>query len=311
MKKRIRVFAPATVANVGCGFDILGFAVDFPGDEVILKLQNKPEVTISKISGDDGKLPTNPEKNTVSISILSLLKYLKSDHGFEIELHKKMPLSSGLGSSAASAVAGVFAANELLGRPLQKEELLPFILEGEKIACGTGHADNAAPALLGGLVLIRSYSPLDIIKISSPDNLYCTLIHPHILIRTEDARKMLKQQISLKDATTQMGNIAGLISGMINEDFELIRRSMEDVIVEPVRSILIPGFREIKNAAMIAGALGCSISGSGPSIFALSTSESTAKKVGKSMQTVLQKLKINSDIYISKINHDGPRILED
>jgi len=311
MKKQIRVFAPATVANVACGFDILGFAVDFPGDEVVLKTQDEPGVTISKITGDDGKLPTDPEKNTVSISVLSLLKHLKSDQGFEIELIKKMPLSSGLGSSAASAVAGVFAANKLLGNPLKKEELLPFILEGEKIACGSGHADNAAPALYGGLVLIRSYSPLDIIKISSPANLYCTLIHPHILIRTEDARQILKKQIPLSDVTTQMGNIAGLITGMINEDFELIQRSMEDVIVEPVRSILIPGFEKMKKAAIKAGALGCSISGSGPSVFALSTSKIKAKNIGESMQSVLHALNIKNEIYISKINHDGPRIIRD
>ncbi len=311
MKNQIKVFAPATVANVACGFDILGFAVDSPGDEVILKPKSKPGVTISKITGDEGKLPRDSEKNTVSISIISLLEYLKSDQGFQIELNKKMPLSSGLGSSAASAVAGVFAANEFLGRPLKKEELLPFILEGEKIACGSGHADNAAPALYGGMVLIRSYTPLDVIRISSPENLFCTLIHPKIEIKTEDARRLLKKQIPLKDAVTQTGNIAGLITGLIQKDFDLISRSIEDVIVEPVRSILIPGFQEIKNAAIKDGALGCSISGSGPSIFALSKSDRTAKKIGKSMQTVLQELKINSDIYISKINHNGPRILED
>jgi homoserine kinase len=311
MKKQIKVFAPATVANVACGFDILGFAVDYPGDEVILRPSNRPGVSIIKISGDDGKLPIDPKKNTASISILSLLKHLKSDQGFEIKLIKKMSLSSGLGSSAASAVAGVFAANILLGSPLKKEELLPFILEGEKIACGTGHADNAAPSLLGGLVLIRSYNPLDIIKISSPKNLYCTIIHPHIVIQTQVARKMLKKQIPLKDATTQLGNIAGLITGLINEDFDLIRRSMEDVIAEPVRSILIPGFQDIKNAAIETGALGCNISGSGPSIFAFSISKNIAEEVGKSMQDFMQTLRINSEIYVSKINHNGPRIMED
>ncbi len=309
MKKEIRVFAPATVANVACGFDILGFAIEQPGDEVFIRLTDTPGVNILKITGDQGRLPLAAEKNTVSVSILALLKHLKSTQGFEIELTKRMPLGSGLGSSAASAVAGVFAANLLLGNPLTKKELLPFATEGERIACGSAHADNAAPALLGGFVLIRSYQPLDVIQISTPD-LFCTVLHPQIEIRTEDARKILKKQILFKDAITQWGNIAGLVAGLMKSDYDLIRRSLQDVIIEPVRSILIPGFHEIKQAALESGALGCSISGSGPSVFALSSTLEIASEAGTAMQAIMTNLKIASEIYISKINPIGPRIVE-
>jgi len=309
MKKEIRVFAPATVANVACGFDILGFAVDNPGDEVFIKLSEKPGVRITKIEGDGGKLPINPQENTVSVSVLSFLNYIKSDQGMEIELIKKMPLSSGLGSSAASSVAGVVAANILLGEPLTKNELLQFALDGEKKACGTAHADNAGPSLLGGFVLIRSYHPLDVIKIDAPDQLYCTIFHPHLEIRTEDARKMLKKNITLKNATIQWGNIAGLIAGLLKSDYDLIARSMQDVIVEPVRSILIPGFQKIKKAVVEAGALGCSISGSGPSIFALSISEKIAQEIGQIMRYEFASKKIDGEVYCSKINTQGPKIL--
>ena len=309
MKKQIHVYAPATVANVACGFDILGFAVDSPGDEVILRTKKEPGVSIAKITGDQGKLPLDPKKNTAGVAILSFLKRLKSNQGIEIELHKKMPLGSGLGSSAASAVAGAFAVNGLFGNPLKKEELLPFALEGERLACGFAHADNAAPALFGGFVLIRSYSPLDVIKIPTPEKLFCTIVHPQIEIRTEYARKILKDEIPLKDAIIQWGNIAGLITGLMKSDYGLIERSMQDVIIEPVRSILIPKFKEIKNAALEAGALGCGISGSGPSIFALSISNKIAKAVGTAMQRNFRSLEIESEIYISKINQQGPRIL--
>jgi len=306
----IRVFAPATVANVACGFDILGFAIDRPGDEVRMRLTFEPGVRIVAIKGDGGRLPLDPARNTVSVPVLALLKRLKSNQGFAIELHKKMPLGSGLGSSAASAVAGVFAANELLGNPLKRMDLLEFALEGERVACGSAHADNAAPALLGGFALVRSYHPLDVVQIATPEKLHCTVLHPQIEIRTEDARKILRKQILFKDAVTQWGNIAGLIAGLMNSDYELIRRSLQDVIIEPVRAILIPGFREVKQAAIAAGALGCSISGSGPSLFALSSSPETAEAVAKAMSSEMAALKIGSEAYVSKINRVGPRILE-
>lgn len=309
MKESIKVFAPATVANVACGFDILGFAVDNPGDEVVLRIKNSPGIVISEITGDEGRLSRDPEKNTVGVSINRFLDHIKSAQGIEISLNKKMPLGSGLGSSAASAVAGVFAVNQLLGMPMSQEELLPFAMEGERLACGSAHADNVAPSLLGGFVLIRSYSPLDVIKIPTPADLYCTIIHPQIEVQTKDAREILKKQISMRDAVTQWGNVAGLIAGLMQSDYGLIGRSMHDVIVEPIRAILIPGFNEVKNSALNAGAIGCGISGSGPSIFALSQDYDLAKKIGESMEKVFNKLNIGNETYVSKINNNGPVVL--
>ena len=311
MKKDIKVFAPASVTNVSCGFDIMGFAIDGPGDELKLKITKKPGIVISKITGDNGKLPKQVEKNTAGTSIASLVKYLGFSKGIEIEIHKKMSLASGLGSSAASAVASVFALNEILGKPLSKQELLPFALEGEKLTCGGApHADNVSASLYGGFIIVRSLDPLDVINIDVPKDLFCTIVHPDIEIQTGDTRKILKKQILLSDAVQQWGNVASLVAGLLKKDYELIGRSLQDVIVEPIRSILIPGFNEIKKAALDTGALGCSISGSGPSIFAFSTSKKTAKKIGKEMQGVLSKLEIESDLYISKINKEGPRVIK-
>jgi len=310
MKKEIKVFAPASVTNVSCGFDIMGFALNEPGDEIILRITNKPGIVISKITGEDGKLSLDPSENTAGISLNSLIKHLQFKKGIELEIHKKMAIGSGLGSSAASAVAAVFALNEILGNPLRRNELLPFALEGEKITSGgRPHADNVSACLLGGFVIVRSVNPIDVIKIKVPENLYCSVIHPHIEIHTSDTRKLLRKQVLLSDAVQQWGNIAAFIAGLINKDSELIKRSMQDVIIEPVRSILIPGFYEIKNAALDAGALGCSISGSGPSIFALSDSKSTAKKAANAMRSVLDKIAISNDLFISKINKEGAKVL--
>jgi len=310
MKESIKVFAPATVANVGCGFDVLGFAVDQPGDEVTLKLKDTPGLKITSITGDEGKLSKDPTKNTVGVSISNFLHKIGSKQGIEIELNKKMPLGSGLGSSAASAVAGVFAINKLLGEPLKHQELLPFAMEGEKIACGSAHADNVGPSLMGGFVLIRSYAPLDIVKIPTPPDLYCTIIHPQIEVQTKDARSILKAQVSLKDAVIQWGNVGGLIAGLMQANYELIGRSMQDVIVEPIRSILIPAYHEVKQSALNAGVLGCGISGSGPSIFAVSKNRETAQRAGEAMSKVFHSIKIGNEIYVSKINENGPVILD-
>ncbi len=311
MKKEIRVFAPASVTNVSCGFDIMGFALNFPGDEVILKLKENGGVKITKITGADKKLSGDPLKNTAGAALLSMADHLKFKKGIDIIIHKKMAIGSGLGSSAASAVAAVFAFNELLGKPLSKTELLPFALEGEKLTSGgRPHADNVSASLLGGFILVRSIDPIDIIKIDIPDNIFCTVVHPHIELNTSDLRKLLKKQIFLSDAVQQWGNIAGLVAGLMKKDMKLISRSMKDVIIEPSRSLLIPGFYEIKKAAIDAGALGCSISGSGPSIFALSTSDKSANKIGMEMRKVLSSMNIESDLFISKINKKGPRILE-
>ncbi len=307
--KSIKVFAPATVANVTCGYDILGFAVHEPGDEVLIKLTDSPGINIKEIHGDGGLLPKDAEKNTVSVAIKAFIDHLDIQPGVDIYLHKKMPLGSGLGSSAASAVAGVFALNVLLDNPLKVSDLLPFAMQGEAMACGEAHADNVAPALLGGFVLIRSYSPLDVVKIDAPKDLYATIIHPHIEIATKDARSILKKSILLKDAVQQWGNVAGLVTGLIKEDYSLIGRSMEDVIIEPVRSMLIPGFDQVKAAALQAGALGCGISGSGPSIFSLSRSRDIAIQVGEAMDECFQVLNISSDRFISQVNQQGPLII--
>jgi homoserine kinase len=239
-----------------------------------------------------------------------LLSFLGETRGIELDLHKKMPLGSGLGSSAASAVAGVVAVNNLLGKPLTKKELLPFVLEGERIACGSAHADNVAPALLGGFVLIRSYTPLDVIELPTPAKLVAAIIHPHLEIQTKDARSILKKQIKLADAIVQWGNTAGLIAGILKSDYALIGRSLCDVIVEPVRSILIPEFYAVKKAALDVGALGMSISGSGPSMFALCDSLSVAESAANAMAAVLRKVQIESDVFISPVNPDGATVMK-
>lgn len=309
MKKEIKVFAPASVANVACGFDIFGFALEHPGDEVLVKLTSKPGVIISKISGDSGALSFDPEKNTAGVSVLKLLEALDSKQGLEIQIEKKMPLGSGLGSSAASSVASVYAANILLGSPFVPEQLVQFAVEAERVACGSAHADNVAPSLLGGFVLIRSYNPLDIVKIPVKVDLYCTVLHPKIEINTAMSRSLLKKEITLQNHIIQSANAAGLIAGLMSGDYSLINRSLEDVIAEPVRSTLIPGFAKIKTAVLKAGALGCSISGSGPSIFALSHDKIIADIVGDAMQRASRDLKFESDLYISPINTVGPVIL--
>ena len=306
----IRAFAPATVANVACGFDIFGFAIEAPGDVVEIKKRDEPGVVITEITGDEGRLPLNAEKNAVTVVMLHLLKHLGiKDFGAEVILHKNMPLGSGMGSSAASAVAGVVAMNELLGNPLSRQELLPFAMEGEKIASGSAHADNVGPSLLGGFVVIRSYNPLDIFTIPVPDDLYCTLVHPDIEINTKDARFILRSEVSLKNTIAQMGNVAGLVAGLMKSDYELIGRSMVDVIIEPVRSILIPEFNVVKQAAIENGALGCSISGSGPSMFALSKGKLNAESAGLAMQQKFANAGIESSMHVSAINKNGAAIL--
>ncbi len=307
----IRVFAPATVANVACGFDSLGFAINEPGDELVLTLTEKPGVRIIEITGDGGRLPLDAEKNTAGVSVIKLWQKLQPEFGLEMKLHKKMPLGSGLGSSSASSVASVFGANELLGNPLSRKDLLPFAMEGERLACGVAHADNAGPSLMGGFVLIRSYDPLDVIQLPNPPELFCAVVHPHVEIMTEDARKVLRRRIRLEDAVVQWSNLGGLISGLYTSDYALIGRSLNDIIFEPVRSLLIPGFDQMKQAAMDSGALGCSISGSGPSVFALAKGEESARAAGQAMQEALKPLGLDSDLFISPVNAEGPRVLKD
>ena len=307
--KSVTVFAPATVANVACGFDIFGFAVNEPGDVAKVTLRENPGVEITRITGDNGKLPRTAEKNTAGFTALRYLETIQSQQGVSIELHKKMPLSSGLGSSAASAVAVLFAINTLFDNRLTKSELLSIALQSEKLACGAAHADNAAPALFGGFLLIRENNPPDIVELPVPENLYCTIIHPEIEINTVDARNILAPNVPLKDAVKQWANTAGLVAGLYRKDLTLISRSMNDYIIEPQRAKLIPHFYEIKKAALDRGALGCSISGSGPSLFALSNSQEIAQKIAGSMSAVLANYNICNQIYISTINTEGPKII--
>jgi homoserine kinase len=310
MGKSIKAFAPATVANVSCGFDVLGLAVESPGDIVTVSLSDTPGVVIKAITGDEGKLPLAADENTVSLVIMQYLKAIgKEELGVEIVLDKGMPLKSGLGSSAASSVVGIYALNKLLDEPLTQLELLPFAMQGELLACGTAHADNVAPALLGGFVFVRSYEPLDVIQLPVPSDLYATIVHPHIEVKTQDARSILKAQIDMSKAITQWGNVGGIVAGLYTNDYDLIGRSLNDVIVEPVRKLLIPGFDQAKSSALAAGALGCSISGSGPSIFALSKGKATAEKVKTAFDNTFNELGISHDIHLSKVNAEGPKII--
>lgn len=306
----IRVFAPATVANVTCGFDVLGFAVNNPGDEIILRKTDTDKIVIKAIHGDGGRLTLDPNFNTVSIPVIKYLEKYGIKQGLEIELFKHMPLGSGLGSSAASSVAGVFAVDKLLGLNKTVEEMLPFAMEGELIACGAAHADNVAPCLYGGFVLVRSYNPLEIVRINTPQGMYCSLVHPHVEVQTKDARNALPKEIPLGTAVTQWGNVAGLVVGLMKSDFGLIGRSMQDVVAEPARAGLIPGFYSVKENALNAGAIGAGISGSGPSIFALSDSLDKANMIAEAMAAAFKKIGIGSETYVSEVNHQGPVVME-
>jgi homoserine kinase len=310
-KRSVRAFAPATVANVCCGFDILGFAVEAPGDEVKITLREDEEIVITSIDGDGGRLPKEASSNTAAVAIQSLQNKLGIRQGVDIELKKNLPLGSGMGSSAASAVAALIGMNQLLDHPLQRKELIEHAMEAERVACGSAHADNVAPSLLGGFVLVREYHPLDVIRIDAPDRLHCALIHPHLELKTSDSRSVLRHSISLKDTITQSGNVAALMIGLSKADYALIGRSLKDVIAEPIRSVFIPGFDQLREIAIDAGALGFGISGSGPTVFALSETPETATRVANEIQKAFQKKGLKSDIYTSKVNQLGARIMED
>lgn len=308
-EKNIKVLAPATVSNVGPGFDIMGFALHLPVEEMILTIKTKPGIKIKKISGDNNALPLDINKNTATVAIKHMLNQLHESFGIELTINKKIISGSGLGSSAASAVASVFALNALLDKPFTKNQLLDFALQGEAIASGSIHADNVAPCLFGGFILIRDYNPIDLIKIKSPKNLFCTILHPQFEIKTSEARKLIKKKYSLKELLTQSGNAAGLVTGLLKNDYELIKRSLHDVVAEPARAKLIPGFYDIKNAALNNGSIGCSISGSGPAIFAFSKSMDEAIQIGKAMKNVSSKFVKKNNVYVSSINNDGPQVI--
>lgn len=301
--EEIKVFCPGTIANVSCGFDVLGLALDAVGDEMTVRKTSEKGIRIIKIRGQE--LPLQTEKNVAGVAGLALLTASNYEGGFEIEIDKRIKPGSGIGSSAASSAGAVWAMNELLGKPFSQLELVQFAMQGEKLASEVAHADNVAPAIYGGFTLVRSYQPLDIVPIPTPDDLYATVIHPQIEIKTSDSRKILRTTISMEQGIQQWGNLGGLIAGLFRSDYELIGRSLEDHIVEPIRSILIPGFDEVKANALKAGALGGGISGSGPSIFALSKGRETAENVAQSMQETYKTVGIPFDIHISKINAQG------
>lgn len=303
----VKIFCPATIANLSCGFDVLGLCLDAVGDEMIIRKTSQKGIKISKIIGAD--LPLETEKNVAGVAALALLNAIDSDFGFEIEIYKKIKAGSGIGSSSASAAGAVFGVNELLGNPFSRKELVHFAMQGEVLASGSAHADNVAPCLLGGFTIVRGYNPLDIIKIKSPDELYATVIHPQIELKTSEMRAVLQPMISLKSAITQWGNVGGLIAGLYTNDYELIGRSLHDEIVEPLRGKFIPHFVTVKKAAINNGALGAGISGSGPSIFALSKGKETAEKVAKVMTEIFQATTIPFEIYVSKINDEGVKII--
>jgi len=314
----IKIKAPATVANMVCGFDILGFAVNSPYDEMEMRwmsrAENEPSITIINI--DNYNLPTDPEKNVAGAALLAFLEEYEEKQNssssskikFEVKINKLIKPGSGVGSSAASAAGAVVGANYLVGNIFSKDDLVRFAMNGEKLASGVKHADNIAPCIFGGVTLVRSIFPLEIIALPSP-TLHVTIVHPQIEVRTSDARSILRQQVLLKDAIKQWGNIAGLVAGLMKSDYDLIGRSLEDVIIEPVRSILIPGFDALKLACKQAGALGGGISGSGPSIFMLSKTKEIAIAVEKEMKQLYDGIGLPHHTYVTSINQTGVEII--
>ncbi len=306
VKRKVSVRCPATVANLVCGFDILGMALNEPFDVMHLSLLNSPVITIKNL--DHFNLPAEPARNVAGVVLQSMMDKVGKRIGFDVEIDKRIKPGSGIGSSAASAAGAAVAANHLLGNIFSPDELVQFAMNGEKLASGVKHADNISPCINGGISLVRSIHPLDIVSIPAPD-LFVTIVHPQIEVRTSDARQILRQQVLLKDAIRQWGNIAGLVAGFFKNDAELIGRSLEDVIIEPVRSILIPGFDEVKARSKEAGALGGGISGSGPSIFMLSVDEKKAKAIESLMKEIYQKIGVDANTYVTTINKKGVELI--
>ena len=305
--KKITVRCPATVANLVCGFDVLGMCLNDPADTMEVILLDEKKIIVR--SADGYPLPEDPLQNTAGAPLVEMLKELEDNIGFEVLIHKQIKPGSGLGSSAASAAGAVVAANELLNNRFSKEDLLRFAMFGEKVASGVKHADNVAPCIYGGITLIRSIHPLDIVALNAPP-LFVTVVHPQIEVKTSDARQILRKEVQLKDAIKQWGNIAGLVAGFMKNDYELIGRSLEDVIIEPVRSILIPGFNEVKKRCKDAGSLGGGISGSGPSIFMLNKEKKIALEAEKIMQQVFTEVGIEFKTYVTSVNTEGVKVMK-
>jgi len=305
--EELRIFAPATVANLSCGFDVLGTCLDNVGDEMSIRKNDLNQIRITKITGQD--LPLETDKNVAGVAVKALLEKLGTNQGFDIEIYKKIKAGSGIGSSAASSAGAVFAVNKLLDEPFTLKELIPFAMEGERLASGNAHADNVAPALLGGFCLVKSYTPLEILELPSPPELRVVVLHPLIEVKTKDSRALIKLNVNLQKAVSQWGNLGAFVSALYTEDYGLLGRSLKDVIIEPVRSILIPFFDDLKEIAIENGALGFGISGSGPSVYAMCKGQKSAEKVKEAMQLFYQEKGIDFDLHLSKINTDGIKIL--
>jgi len=305
--EELRIFAPATVANLSCGFDVLGVCLDNVGDEMSIRKNDLNQIRITKITGQE--LPFETDKNVAGVAVKALLEKLGTNQGFDIEIYKKIKAGSGIGSSAASSAGAVFAVNKLLDEPFTLKELIPFAMEGERLASGNAHADNVAPALLGGFCLIKSYTPLEILELPCPPELRVVVLHPLIEVKTKDSRALIKLNVSMQKAVSQWGNLGAFVSALYTEDYGLLGRSLKDEIIEPVRSILIPFFDDLKEIAIENGALGFGISGSGPSVYAMCKGQKSANKVKEAMQLFYQKKGIDFDLHLSKINTDGIKIL--
>ena len=305
--EEIKIFSPATVANVACGFDVLGFCLDTIGDDMVIRKSSQKGIRITKIEGYD--LPFEAEKNVAGVSALALIEDAKPDCGFEIEIYKNIKPGSGIGSSSASAAGSVFGINELLGRSYDKTQLTYFAMQGEKLASQSEHADNLAPGIFGGFTLVKSINPLKILELPTPDELYAVIVHPQVEIKTSDARLMLPNNVPLIDAIIQWANVGSLVHALHTSDYELIKTSLQDIIIEPYRKRLIPHFSEVKSKTIEAGALGCAISGSGPSIFTLCQGIESAKRVEASMKKIYSSTQIDFETYVSKINNEGIRTL--
>lgn len=305
--REIRISAPATVANVSCGFDVLGFCLEQTADEMVIREVPEKGIKITQIEGYD--LPLEAHKNVAGVSAQALIDDANPDCGYEIEIIKHVMPGSGIGSSAASAVGSVFGINELLGRPYSAKELIKFAIKGEAIASQCEHADNIAPALLGGFTLVKSITPLTVCELPTPDDLYAVIVHPKIEIKTAESRAVLPKEVQLSDAIKQWANLGSFVHALHTSDYDLLKASLEDVIVEPHRSKLIPLFQMVKETALAHKALGCGISGSGPSIFTLCKGRHTADNVAEGIKDIFNSTDIDFDIHISKINTKGPSII--
>jgi len=309
MEKSIKVYGPASVGNVIVGFDVLGLGLEKPGDEVIIQTNESRAIRISKIEGDEGRLPKDADKNTAGIAVQTLLRKLNSNQGFDISLKKNLPLGSGMGSSAASAVAAVVGANELLGNPFKKEELLPFLMESEKVASGTAHGDNIAPALLGGLIMIQQNSPVKIHRLPFPEDIFVVLVKPNVEVLTKQARMLLKEQVPLNNVVSQFSNLGSFIASLYENNIDMMRASLTDYIAEPVRAIMIPGYQLIKDAAIELDAIGCGISGSGPTMFALANSKKQAEALEARFNLEFTNINVGCISFITKASKTGATII--